>query len=121
MYKIKTTKKEVKKNPWIISVGYCDMQHLLRYQNPIAYSTRREGWACDYYDINHNKQHNNIIISTGYSPLNNKNTKFDYKVLREYENKAKDILHNNDIGIKETEKLINKLLDDFINNEVEKF
>jgi hypothetical protein len=121
MNKVKIRKKEVKKNPWIISVGYCDMQHLLRYYNPIAYSTRREGWACDYYDINHNKEHNNIIISTGYAPVDNKNTKFDYKVLREYENKAKSITYDNNIGWDEQKRLINELLNDFINNEVEKF
>lgn len=84
MNKIKATKKEMRQNYRILSIGYCDAQYLLNYKSPVAYSTRAEGWACDYYDVD------GVIISTGYDPLNDKNAKCNYKVLREYEKKAQE-------------------------------
>jgi len=83
MNKIKATKKEMQQNYKILSVGYCDIQHLLSYQNPIAYSAGLYGWSCDYYEIN------DIIISTGYSPINTKNMQENYKLNQEYEQKAR--------------------------------
>lgn len=81
--KLKTTKSNVKENYYrILSIGYCDAQYLLKYKHAFGYSTRVEGWACDYYDID------GVCISTGYSPLADKNMKYDYKVVREYEEKA---------------------------------
>jgi hypothetical protein len=82
MYKIKATKREMRENFRILSIGYCDMQCLLRYQSPIAYSSGVYGWACDYYEVD------DVIISTGYAPINSKNMKNDYKLVKEYENKA---------------------------------
>ena len=68
MSKIKATKKAMKESyNTIITIGYCNAQYLLQYENEIAYSARSEGWACDYYDIN------NVLISTGYAPLESKN------------------------------------------------
>ena len=83
MVKLKATKKEMREGYYyILSVGYCSMQSLLREQRPFAYSTRAEGWACDYYDID------GVLISEGYAPLASKNMKKDYEVIKEYENKA---------------------------------
>ena len=65
-----------------MKIGYCNAQFLLRGFNPVAYSARREGWACDYYDIN------GVYISTGYAPIGKA---VDYEMLREYENKARSI------------------------------
>ena len=65
--KYKVTKKEIKAyHNQILQVGYCDLQDLLRFSEPVAYSTRAEGWACDYYEIDE------LIISTGYAPIANK-------------------------------------------------
>lgn len=84
--KFKVTKKEMKENyRKIISIGYCDAQFLLKYESPIAYSTSVEGWACDYYDVN------GVLISTGYSPLDDKNARHDYDLIREYDNKARKL------------------------------
>ena len=83
MIKLKATKKEMREHFWyILSVDYCSMQSLLRERQPFAYSTRAEGWACDYYEVDE------VLISTGYAPLNDKNMKKDYKIIMEYENKA---------------------------------
>lgn len=70
MIKYKTTKKAMKESyKTIIKIGYCDAQYLLKFENIIAYSTRVEGWSCDYYDIE------GILISTGYAPIENKKCK----------------------------------------------
>ena len=86
MIKLKATKKEMREGYYhILSVGYCSMQSLLRERQPFAYSTRAEGWACDYYEID------GVLISTGYAPLNDKNMEKDYSTIKEYENKALEI------------------------------
>ena len=82
--KFKTTKKEMRQSGRdILKIGYCNAQFLLRGFNPVAYSARREGWACDYYRIN------GVIISTGYSPIGRKT---DYNLCREYDQKALEVL-----------------------------
>lgn len=85
MNKIKTTKKEMRQNYKILSVGYCDMQYILAYESPIAYSAGVYGWACDYYYVN------DVVISTGYSPISSKNMKEDYSLIEEYEQKARQL------------------------------
>lgn len=98
--KLKTTKANVKENYYkILSIGYCDAQYLLKYKNAFGYSAGVYGWACDFYDID------GVCISTGYSPLANKNMKDDYSLIREYEQKAQE----------ETKENIDKLLKELIN------
>ena len=82
MIKLKATKKEMRKHWYILSAGYCSMQSLLNEQRPLAYSSRAERWACDYYKID------DVLVSEGYAPLACKNMKEDYSLIREYENKA---------------------------------
>jgi hypothetical protein len=89
--KIKATKKEMREGyNKIVGIGYCNAQHLLHYKEPIAYSARTEGWACDYYDIG------GTLISTGYDHLPNKNTTCDYALIKEYNDKALAITCNNE-------------------------
>ena len=83
MIKLKATKKEMREHYYyILSVGYCSVQSLLRERQPFAYSTRTEGWACDYYEVE------GVLISEGYAPLASKNMIKDYRIVEEYENKA---------------------------------
>jgi hypothetical protein len=112
--KFKTTKKAMKEGYYnIISIGYCNAQHLLNYENPTSYSTRAEGWACDYYEVN------NVLISTGYAPVNALRTKYDYKVLREYDDKARTIQYNNSMDYQEQKKQVTALLDKFVKEATE--
>ena len=70
--KTKTTQKEIKSRfKKIVCVGYCNLQHLLYYQNPTYYTIRREGWASDIYIFD------DIAISTGYAPFGNIKAKYD--------------------------------------------
>ena len=84
--KFKTTKKAMRSAyGTILTIGYCNAQHLLNYEEPIAYSTRAEGWACDYYVVN------NVLISTGYAPIDGIR---NYQLVREYDQKAEAIQYN---------------------------
>jgi hypothetical protein len=106
--KFKATKKQMRDNyNTIISIGYCDAQYLLHFENEIAYSTRTEGWACDYYDID------GVLISTGYAPLSDRNTKKDYHTIRHYEEQARDIVGNYSIPYEEQKTQVKALLNDF--------
>lgn len=78
--KYKTTAKAVKEGYHkIISAGYCELQNLLSYKNPVAYTCGYYGWNFDVYDID------GVVIVTGYRGMMSKNSKSDYKLIREYE------------------------------------
>lgn len=108
--KTKVTKKEMKNRfDKIVCVSYCTLQYLLQYENPQYYSTRAEGWACDYYVIN------NVLISTGYAPLESRNTKkISYDTMRSYDDKAREIVYNYKLGYEEQQKQVSELLEKFI-------
>lgn len=105
--KFKTTKKSMKENyNTILSIGYCNAQNLLRYENEIAYSTRTEGWACDYYDVN------NVCISTGYAPIGEH---VDYETLKKFDAEAEKIACDYSIPYEEKKEKVHGLLVDFVN------
>lgn len=84
MNKIKATKAEMRQNYQIVSIGYCDAQHLLNYKHPFAYTCGINGWGADYYDIE------GVLISTGYDPIASKRVKCDYEVVKKFEALAKE-------------------------------
>lgn len=113
--KVKVSKKEIKEHfTNIITIGYCNGENLLTYKNANYYSTRAEGWACDYYKID-----NNTIISTGYAPIDSKYR--DYEITRKYNEKAREIVNNYDIDYKTREKKVNKLLEKYVKEILEKY
>jgi len=105
-----TTKKALKANYYnIISVGYCDLQHLLQYENPISYcASRYYGWRCDNYEVD------GVLISTGYSPIDGKGVKEDYKITKEFDNKALKIRNNNTISTVEMLERLKELLKEYV-------
>jgi hypothetical protein len=106
--KFKTTKKAMKENyDKIIKIGYCNAQYLLQYEKEIAYSTRAEGWACDYYDID------GILISTGSAPLESRNTKCTYGIVSKYEDLARNNVLSN-LPLEEKRRVNKDLLSQFI-------
>lgn len=103
--KLKTTKKDVNNNfKNVICVGYCDLQNLLNYETPIAYTARREGWAADIY------QFGNTAIVTGYAPFGN--IRPDCKTCRKYEEKAEKLHYSFDYEVKK--KRLQTLISEFI-------
>lgn len=50
--KFRTTKKAIMANYGnVIKVDYCDLQNLLKYESPIAYTAGVYGWNADIYDF----------------------------------------------------------------------
>ena len=109
MSKYRVTKKEMNEGyTHIIETGYCNLQFLLRFAEPFAYSTRAEGWACDYYDID------DVLICTGYVLMRSKRTKSNYGLEHEYNKKAKEIFNNYDLTYEERKKQIETLFHEFV-------
>lgn len=106
--KFKTTKKAINQGYYrILGTGYCSLQHLLNFEEPRAYSTRAEGWACDYYEVD------SVCISTGYAPITSKNVKKDYEMIQRYEEQARAIAHG-EMDIDHKREAITALLHQFI-------
>lgn len=106
MTKYKVTRKSMKASyEKIISISYCNLQYLLRFQEPFAYSTRAEGWACDYYDVD------GILISTGYAPIDSKQTKSTYDICKRYDEAARKILCEYSVYDNQKEKVNNLLME----------
>ena len=98
--KFKTTEKAIKQNYYIVvKVGYCDLQHLFQYRNPIAYTCGTYGWKADFYEIKPN-----LIVSTGYAPIDR---------IREYEKKAEKLVYDLDMDYEEKVHKLDVLIDQF--------
>ena len=87
--KFKTTVKNIKENygkNLILEIGYCDLQNLLTYDSPKAYTCGVYGWNFDLYEIN------GVAICTGYRGMPaGKN--FDYSLVHKYDDKARAIMY----------------------------
>ena len=105
--KFKTTKKAMKDyEPR--AVGYCKLQSLLSYTDPIAYATRAEGWACDYYDLE-GSNGRKLLISTGYAP---QGEPIGYELTQKYEHKAEKIAYT--MSYEDKKALLNDLIRAFV-------
>ncbi len=112
--KFKTTQKAIRKGYQnVIAIGYCDLQTLLNYENPIAYTTRREGWGSDIYEINPS-----TCIVTGYAPFGN--IRPSWKRTREYEEKARNIRYDYSLSWQEQQEKLHMLLIEFVKEVISK-
>ena len=121
MIKLKTTKKSIKNNYYnILEIGYSDIQELLRYTEPFAYTCGIYGWNADIYEVTteHDGIYNKIVICTGYRPFGNISVKYD--TLRKYEEQAR-FINSWECKLSQDEKKqkIKKLLQSFINEVLE--
>jgi hypothetical protein len=111
--KVKVTKKQVQENyKNIISVGYCDLQYLLRFKEPSYYTAGVYGWNADIYQVNYN-----TCIVTGYRPFGNIS---NYELVREVEKIASDILDNRALSLEEQKAQIDFVFANFISKIVSK-
>lgn len=103
--KFKTTKKAIMNGyPRVLSVGYCDLQFLLYYKSPIAYTSGVNGWGADIYQIT-----DSFAIATGYSPFGN--IKSDYEFNKRIETQAEKIVHDYKTPFEERQKMLDYLLE----------
>lgn len=107
--KFKTTQKAIKEGyNKILCIGYCDLQYLLYYKNPVAYTSGVYGWNADVYDIG-----GGIAICTGYRPIGN--IRPNHNLQKEYDEKAeKIVLSWNEYEHDEILKILDDLLNEFI-------
>ena len=115
--KFKTTSKAIRQNysqNYILSIGYCDLQFLLKYENPRAYTSGVYGWNYDLYDVE------GVAICTGYRGMPT-GKKFDYNLVEKYDDKARKIIETLkkdnetwDKCLSKKEKAVNKLLKQFL-------
>ena len=121
--KARISKKEVRNtNSRIISAGFCDMQFLLQYHDCYMCSADIYGWSCDYYIINSGNTGMftpYTIISTGYRPLNNRETKPDDELLRLFEKYASLVLDSaTEASTAVKQSWLNRLLSAFVHHAV---
>ena len=100
MSKIETTKKSVMSSYRCISIGYCELDTLLKYESPVAFTcSKTYGWRADVYVFG------NVAIVTGYAPFGT-----HVSIVQKYEDKAYTINNKEDMR---------KLIDRFIKEALE--
>ena len=111
--KIKVTKKSIMegyKN--IICTGYCSLGNLLKYKEADFYTCGVYGWNADIYKID-----NNTVIVTGYRPFGNMS---NYKIIKEYNEKAKKIVYNYNMTWEKQEEKLQALVDELVKKIIKK-
>lgn len=103
-----TRKEIINRFDYVYSVGYCDLQYLLRYQNKIGSNSGTYGWNYNIYGLDNN----NIAICTGYRGMPGE--KIDSYLIKKYEKKAREICNDYSLKWEEQKKKINKLLSKFV-------
>ena len=110
--KLQTTKTNIKNNfGTVLTVGYCELQYLLNYSNAFAYSAGVCGWACDYYTPS--DKFRGVCLATGYNTDRLGGKRVNYELLKEYEQKARELVCDYNAQINKREAL-NALIDEFI-------
>lgn len=103
--KYKTTAKEIRM--WgnnVKSAGYCSLQYLLKFHEPIAYTVGVYGWNFDIYEVY------GVTICTGVRGMVGERA----KGVSEYEGKAMKVCSvENSMSLQEKKKKIEKLLKEF--------
>lgn len=99
-------KKHVRAEYSIVAYcGYCDLQYTLYFAPKIGHTERAEGWGCNIYELAPN-----IALTTGYDPFGNR--RLPLALTKRYEEKAKQILRENNysyIAKEELERLLTEL------------
>lgn len=108
--KPRVTQKAIKEAyPRVLSVGYCELQNLLRHEQPRAYTAGVYGWNADVYVVD------GTAIATGYRSFG---TKVPYELVERYESVAKYVrgLH---LPYEETKERLHVLAREFVRDALE--
>ena len=108
MMRVQVTKRDVmNQNSFVIRVGYCDLQYLLRFKDSQFYTAGMYGWNADVYQVS-----SNVVIVTGYRPFGN--VKVEFGILRGFEDRAKAILKDYSLKYEEQAEALDELLSEFL-------
>ena len=109
--KFRTTKRDINNGYYYkIMVVYCDLQNLLNWFNPVAYTCGQYGWNADIYDLSDLTGYNAAII-TGYRPFGN--IRGGYEMNREYDGKAEKIRYDYKRDFDERKEEVRALLKEY--------
>ena len=109
--KLQTTKTNIKNNfVTILTAGYCELQYLLNHCSPFAYSAGVYGWNCDYYQPS--SKFGGVCLATGYNTDRLGGKRVSYELVKEYEQKACELVH--DCTQTNKREVLNNLIDEFI-------
>ena len=109
--KLKTTKSNIRNNfCTVLTAGYCEIEYLLNYCNPFAYSTGVYGWSCDFYQPS--SKFSGVCIATGYNTERLGGKRINYELVKEYEQKARELFL--DYSQMNKREALNNLIDEFI-------
>lgn len=87
--KYKTTKRDTLRGySTVIEVGYAQLQNLLAYREPVAYTAGIYGWNADIYQTDTR----GVVICTGYRPFGG--CKPSYELVRKYDRMADAVRRN---------------------------
>lgn len=115
--KLQTTKTNIKNNfGTVLTVGYCELQYLFNYSNAFAYSAGVNGWMCDYFAPS--DKFRGVCIATGYNTGRLNGKRVSYELVKEYEQKARELVCDYNTQINKREAL-NNLIDEFIKKALE--
>lgn len=104
--KYKTTRKAIVNGSFNVKcAGFCDLQTLLYYHSPIAYTSGVYGWNFDVYEVY------GVTICTGYRGMPGARL----EGIKEFEEKALNIMYGESpvIPWEEKQKHIEELLKEF--------
>ena len=108
--KYKATKKEVMGGyVKVIRIGYCNLQYLLRGEDPVAYTSGGDGWNADIYDFK------SVAIVTGYRPFGNVEVAYD--IQEKYDKLAEKVVHSG-MEWSEQKKELDNLVNQFIKEAI---
>ena len=109
--KFKTTKAAINSGYYFkICVGYCDLQYLLNYENPVAYTCGTYGWNSDIYSLEDITGYNACVV-TGYRPFGNIASNYD--INRKFEEKAEKIVLDYKRDFEERKQELKQLIKDW--------
>lgn len=102
--KFQTTRKAiVNGSNRLVYAPYAELQYLLRYHDPVAYTAGIYGWNFDVYEIN------GLTICTGYRNMPGRRA----NNIDEYERRASEIWHSKEKSFEEQKEEIERLLSEF--------
>ena len=105
--KYRTTAKAIRQeayNP--IAVGYCELQWLLYFEEPSAYTCGVYGWNFDVYNLD------GATICTGYRGMVGK--RVNYELVRDYDTRARHIICENIENFDKRKECVRALLREFL-------
>ena len=115
--KLQTTKSNIRNNfATVLTVGYCEIEYLLNYCSPFAYSAGINGWMCNYYQPS--TRFGGVCLATGYNTDRLGGKRVNYELVKEYEQKAHELVCDYNTQINKREAL-NTLIDEFIEKALE--